>query len=326
MSPQHVLPVKHALQGHLESTRLWSQHIHSIFIKEFGFSSCPHEPCLYTGNYKNNKILFLQQVDDFAISSKNTSTINNFLEELDKHLKSPLKRLDKLTNFNGIELDQTQNYIKVYCSRYMNKILEGHGWLHNSHSSTRTPMTSDPETIQQLAHSSGLIDVQKAASLQKEMGFKYCQCIGKLMFAVVTCRPDILFAVIYLSQYSCSPAKCHYSAVKRIYRYLRCTINDGIHFWRESPRYNLPLKPDPTILPNNHQVQLPEVSIKQPSTYADADWASNIKKRRSISGSAVFLSGGPVVYKCKFQHCVSLSSTESELYAASDTGKHICYI
>lgn len=48
--------------------------------------------------------------------------------------------------------------------------------------------------------------------------------------------------------------------------------------------------------------------------------------RRSVSGSAIFLAGAPILYKTKFQHCVALSSTESELYAASETGKLVKYI
>ena len=46
----HVLPVRHALQGHPESPRLWSKKIHGI-LDTLGFSSTVHEPCLY---YKRN--------------------------------------------------------------------------------------------------------------------------------------------------------------------------------------------------------------------------------------------------------------------------------
>ena len=45
-----------------------------------------------------------------------------------------------------------------------------------------------------------------------------------------------------------------------------------------------------------------------------------------MTGSSVFLAEGPIVYKTKLQHCVALSSTESELYAASETAKNIRYI
>ena len=48
--------------------------------------------------------------------------------------------------------------------------------------------------------------------------------------------------------------------------------------------------------------------------------------RRSVSGSAIFLAGAPITYKCKLQHTVALSSAESELYAACEAAKNTKYI
>jgi hypothetical protein len=39
-------------------------------------------------------------------------------------------------------------------------------------------------------------------SMEHEMGFGYRQGIGELIYALVTCRLDISFSVIKLSQYS----------------------------------------------------------------------------------------------------------------------------
>ena len=69
-------------------------------------------------------------------------------------------------------------------------------------------------------------------SLQNEMGLNYRQVIGELIFLMVTCRPDISFPLIKLSQYSSNPAKEHYEAVKHIFQYIKVTKHDGIYFWR----------------------------------------------------------------------------------------------
>ena len=143
------------------------------------------------------------------------------------------------------------------------------------------------------------------------------------MFAAVTCRPDILFTVIYLSQFSCHPSSLHYSTVKRVFQCLRCTINDGLHFWRLQPHPTLPFIPLPSLPKDNVDTILPSVDESLPCAYADADWASNPVTRRSVSRSCVFLSGAPIVFQCKFQHCIALSATESELHAANETGKQI---
>ena len=52
--------------------------------------------------------------------------------------------------------------------------------------------------------------------LQKKIGFSYQQVIGELLCAASTCRIDILYASIKLSQYKNRPAKVHYIAVKHI--------------------------------------------------------------------------------------------------------------
>ena len=43
--------------------------------------------------------------------------------------------------------------------------------------------------------------------LQQEMGFKYRAATGELLFAMVTCGPDISNAVIKLTQFNTSPDK-----------------------------------------------------------------------------------------------------------------------
>ena len=49
---------------------------------------------------------------------------------------------------------------------------------------------------------------------EKHYGFSYRQAIGELIYAMVTCRPDISFPLIKLSQYSANPSAEHFKAVK----------------------------------------------------------------------------------------------------------------
>ena len=62
--PNYVLPVNHALQGHPESPRLWSNKIHSILTK-LGYKNTTHEPCLYV-KYVDNKSIFLASGGRFS--------------------------------------------------------------------------------------------------------------------------------------------------------------------------------------------------------------------------------------------------------------------
>jgi len=89
-------------------------HIHRI-LTNLGFKSCPHEPCLYTGIFQGTSIIFLHQVDDFAIACDGEMTANTFLDTLDTRLKQKLKCQGLVHTFNSIDVEQIQLYTKTSC-------------------------------------------------------------------------------------------------------------------------------------------------------------------------------------------------------------------
>ena len=64
----------------------------------------------------------------------------------------------------------------------------------------------------------------------------YKQGIGELIYALVTCRPDIWSPIIKLSQHFTKPVHIQFNSVKGIYRHLKDTRNEGIHYWQTKPR------------------------------------------------------------------------------------------
>ncbi len=62
-----AIPVLLAMQGHPESPRLWEKHANRILWK-IGLFPTSHEPCLYLDIINGQQVLFLRQVDDFAIA------------------------------------------------------------------------------------------------------------------------------------------------------------------------------------------------------------------------------------------------------------------
>ena len=81
-----MLPVKKALQGHPESSRSWALLIDKILRTKFNLKPTSHEPCLYRGTYKGNEILFLRQVDDFAVASKSDDVNKALIEEINGYM------------------------------------------------------------------------------------------------------------------------------------------------------------------------------------------------------------------------------------------------
>ena len=56
----------------------------------------------------------------------------------------------------------------------------------------------------------------------------YASAVGILMYAMVCTRPDITHVVGVLSRYMSKPGKEHWTAVKRVFRYLRGTTSYGL--------------------------------------------------------------------------------------------------
>ena len=107
---------------------------------------------------------------------------------------------------------------------------------------------------------------------------------------------------------------------------LRTTIKDGLNFWKPTSDPKLTTTQLPTLHKDTHNLNTPDSPEFEPILFTDSYWAANLSTRRSVSGTAVFLSGVPITYKCKLQQTVILSSTESELYATFEAAKNVKYV
>jgi len=139
--------------------------------------------------------------------------------------------------------------------------------------------------------------LQEAESAIYENEKTYQALIGSLTYAAMSTHPDIGYITQFLSQANKNPMQHDWNAAKRVLRYLKGTKNLGIVYRRE---------PDATH--NQHS----------PATtwgFCDANYAEDPHDRRSTSGYAFMLAGGPISWKSKKQSSVSLSTTEAEYYA-----------
>ncbi|XP_048426878.1 uncharacterized mitochondrial protein AtMg00810-like [Pyrus x bretschneideri] len=112
----------------------------------------------------------------------------------------------------------------------------------------------------------------------------YRSVVGALQYLTFT-RPDIAFSVHQVSQFMQNPMASHFTAIKRILRYLKGTLHHGIYC-------------------SNGPLQL--------KAFSDADWAGNPNDRRSTTSLAVFLGNNPISWSSKKQLTVSRSSTKAE--------------
>jgi hypothetical protein len=96
-----------------------------------------------------------------------------------------------------------------------------------------------------------------------------------------------------------NPMVSHFTAVKRILRYLKGTLHVGISYTKG----DLQLK-----------------------AFSDADWAGDPNDRRSTTGLVIFLGNNPISWSSKKQQTVSRSSTEAEYRALSFTAAEVDWL
>jgi hypothetical protein len=237
----HVIPLEHALQGHPEAGALWEKMIVGILEgDELQFKSTTHEPNLYRGHIDGQLVLICQQVDDFAIASSCPSAADKIIAIINRHATTSSKGTGTITahglhlRYNGLDVHQTRDYVKISCETYIDRILQTHGWetpgARESDRFDSVPMSVD--SASNLLDKVGPLEATPEHSdLEQEIGFSYRQVLGEVVYAYVVCRLDIAFAVTLLSRFATAPARKHYLALKNIVKYLRRTRDWGIIYW-----------------------------------------------------------------------------------------------
>nr|KAJ0218428.1 hypothetical protein LSAT_V11C300151400 [Lactuca sativa] len=112
---------------------------------------------------------------------------------------------------------------------------------------------------------------------------EYSRDIGCLMYAMISTRPDIAYAVGRLSRYTSNPSSHDWQAVSRVFKYLKGTMN-----------YGLTYSGYPSVLEDDHS---------------------------STSGQVFLLGRGAISWASKKQTCITNSTMDSEFVALYAAGK-----
>ena len=134
-----------------------------------------------------------------------------------------------------MNIDQTRDYVRLHSTRFIDKIFAANTWIGDSPRARidrPVPMNCSSDTLRILDSAPVPTSDSERESLQCSMGFTYRKAIGELIWAMVTCRPDLSFAVIKLSQFSNNPGRIHYNHVRQMFRYLQHAREYGLTYWR----------------------------------------------------------------------------------------------
>jgi hypothetical protein len=116
-------------------------------------------------------MIFMQQVDDFAIAAPDAHTADILMDMLDNKLQIPIKHQGHLDMYNGVDVHQTRDYIKLTCTTFIDKISKKYlaMWMKPMYASSSrpTPFPLDADWWHDFNAAVGDPDVKEQATLAK---------------------------------------------------------------------------------------------------------------------------------------------------------------
>lgn len=276
-----VCSLKSALYGLKQAGLQWNIEVNSVLTR-IGLTQSKSDPCIYFSKRNEDLLLVSVYVDDFLIVSKNPKWIESIKKEMSTYFE--VKDLGTAHYCLGIEIIQDPRGIAIKQSNYIRELIRRFN-LEEANSVT-TPLPVDAKSTTSLKSSTDCGNLP------------YRELIGGLMYIAMATRPDITYAVSFLSQFNHSYTKVHWGLAKRVLRYLIGTQDVGIMYSK---------------------------SANQIKGYVDADWGSNLLDRKSYTGFVFLLSNGAISWKAQKQRTVALSSTEAEYIGITEAVKEAVY-
>lgn len=269
-----VCKLNKSLYGLKQSPRNWN-HVIDGWFREYGLKVSEADPCLYvkrSGNATGPVLVILLWVDDLIISGSDVEEIAKFKSAISARFN--MKDLGNLSCILGMAVKRNRAARTLEMSQevYIDTVLKRFGMTDCK------PVGTPAE---------GTLSRSKDAGPSRD----YMSLVGSLLYAAMVTRPDIAYAVQALGRHLQSSTDEHFTAAKRVLRYLKGTKDLGLKFG----------------------LCASEATIKG---YADADWASDKDTRRSVTGYLFMHGGAAISWSSKLQPTVALSSSEAEYMSA----------
>lgn len=170
--------------------------------------------CIFYSEREHHKLILALYVDDGLVAYENKDDFRQLMADMKTAF---LITENPVSCFLGLQIQrQSDGSVFVSQESYTRKILERFNMLECN--KVDTPMDK-------------LSDVEEGAdSVPVTDQVPFREAIGSLMYLATGTRPDIMFAVSYLSQALNQPTKREWDKVKRVFKYLKGTLERGILF------------------------------------------------------------------------------------------------
>ncbi|GJY34856.1 retrovirus-related pol polyprotein from transposon TNT 1-94 [Tanacetum coccineum] len=230
------------------------------------------DPTLFIRKEGKELLLVQVYVDDIIFAASTLELCDLFAKIMCSKFKMSI--MGKISFFLGLQISQNPRGIFINQSKYAHlKSLKKYGF--DSYDPMDTPMVEK----------SKLEEDKEGKAVDPS---RYHGMIDTLLYLTAS-RPDLQIAICMCARYQARPNEKHLHAVKRIFRYLKGTVYQGLWYPRDS-----------------------SIAL---AAFADADHAGCQDTRRSTSGSMQFLGERLVSWSSKRKKNAAISSTEAKYIA-----------
>lgn len=287
------LKLEKGIYGLKQAGRIWNKKFVSELSK-IGFTQLSSDTQVLIYRNDNNICIMSLHVDDAIIACNDETFRKQVITELEQHFL--VKDLGDAAHYLGIRVTQSESCNEITQDAYVDKMLAKFNMVNAN--SVDTP-GAPGQILTRLD-----CPADKSPQQQEMAAVPYRQLVGSLMYLYICTRPDTGAPLVKVASFNNNPGMAHWKAAKRILRYAKGTGSQGIKY-------------------TGHLDKGQKVKI---TAYCDSDWAQDPDDRKSTSGYVVMVAGGPVMWQCRKQPTVALSTTEAEFVALTEVTKDILWL
>ena len=284
-----LIKVKTSLYGDRRAANLWFRKISKTLVNDLKFKASEMDPCLFV----RQDCIIVLYVDDAIIMARNEESVQKLLDEL-KTQNYAFTRDGDFTSYLGVQIEKkSDGTIKMSQPHLARTLVDVTGMSD----CTTVPTPSTGPLFRHLD------------SKPFDQHFSYRSAIGILQYLGNNTRPDCAYAINSCARFCIDPREPHGNAVKRIARYIKGTLDEGIIF-----------KPDFHNLAIDCHV---DADLAGGWNLKDPEDPNGVKSR---TGFLLTFAGVPLLWKSKLQDCIALSTMESEYIALSTAMRSLVHV
>ncbi len=212
-----VCKLNRSIYGLKQSPRCWNIVLDNQ-LKKMGFVQTPSDPCIYTTE-TDEMFIIAVYVDDILLAGHSNKRMTEVKKLLARHFE--LTDMGELTQFLGVKIVQKPKTEEIWMGQttYTKSVLKKFE-MENS-KPVATPVDINTKLVKPLDDEG--IDQTRFQS-----------AVRNLLY--LSTRPDIAYAVNNVAKFCAKPTKQHWTAVKRIMRYLNGTLDLGLLYHKEESK------------------------------------------------------------------------------------------